>query len=149
MIIHVFNIYAPTSNNERKNFFIQFKAILDTYDFNNEPIFCSGDNCALNPKYDRTSKREHHSSSASELDIIVDGHKLIDSHLYLSKNTVAYTQRNKTGSASRIDGIYVSDYFVTSMCKYKTIISPYSDHSSVQLYILELRLMNLLRLLQK
>ena len=134
MIIHVFNIYAPTSNNERKNFFIQFKAILDTYDFNNEPIFCSGDfNCTLNPKYDRTSKKEHHLSSARELDIIVDVHKLIDSHLYLNKNTIAYTWRNKTGSASRIDRIYVSDYFVTSMCKYKTAICPYSDHSSVQL----------------
>ena len=57
-----------------------------------------------------TVHKTHHLCTSKELASIIYLNARIDSQVYLNKNLIAW--RNTKGSASRLDRIYISDFFV-------------------------------------
>ena len=131
-IFHIINLYAPTCDKERSVFFSKILTFLDCLQSGDDPIVFSGDfNCTLDPKVDRSSGKEHHTASPKVLMQIIQQYDLCDCHRHVNNNLKMFTWRNKCGSASRIDRLYVSDFKKSSIISFSTMLCPFSDHCAV------------------
>ena len=99
---------------KKDSFFSTVLGFIEGLNFRDEPVLLTGDfNCTLDPKFDRSPRKEHHPSSPKVLTEIIQRFELSDVYRHINPTLKVFTWRNKSCSASRIDRIYISDFMLT------------------------------------
>ena len=137
--LHIINIHAPNSGEDRIKFLKSLDTFLTSLDANDIVILGGDYNSTTNPEIDRRSKRETHKPSSNALMSLVQKHNLSDVWRDHHPNSIQFTWfKNEglhTSSAARLDRFYISKHSL-NLTRCASIQPRFrSDHRPLRFYM--------------
>jgi exonuclease III len=133
----IFNVYAPNSSPDLRDFFKDLTGIINETDIQHK-IICGDFNCVLNNELDIISGEPHHKYLVENVNNFVENTGLTDSWRLFNAETKEYSWARKRANAfiaRRLDYIFATDSIIDDLIECNMYSLPSSDHRGVYIQI--------------